>query len=78
MALTGSDPYFPVGTDVAVLFEPSDATVLEQLLLAHVAMAASADPGGQARVGRGRRPGLSRAAARTAASLSYVARLGMR
>ena len=43
VALTGSDPYFRVGTDVAVLFEPANAAVLEQLLLAQVAMAGSAN-----------------------------------
>ena len=37
MALTGSDPYFFTGTDMAVLFEAPQPAVLEQLILAQVA-----------------------------------------
>ncbi len=32
VAMTGSDPYFPTGTDVAVLFESPQPAVLEALL----------------------------------------------
>lgn len=39
VAVTGSDPYFPTGTDVAVLFEAEDAATLEKLLLAQVSLA---------------------------------------
>jgi len=39
VALTGSDPFFPTGTDVAVLFEAPQPAVLEQLLLARIALA---------------------------------------
>jgi hypothetical protein len=39
VALTGSDPYFPSGTDVAVLFETPHPDVLEKLLLARIALA---------------------------------------
>jgi hypothetical protein len=38
VAMTGSDSYFPTGTDVAVLFEAPDPTVLEQMILAQVSM----------------------------------------
>ena len=38
VALTGSDPYFPSGTDVAVLFETPHPDTLETLLLARIAM----------------------------------------
>jgi len=38
VALTGSDPYFPSGTDVAVLFETPQPEMLEKLLLARIAM----------------------------------------
>lgn len=41
VALTGSDPFFPVGTDVAVLFESPQPAMLENLLAARIAMAAA-------------------------------------
>jgi hypothetical protein len=41
VAITGSDPYFRTGTDVAVLFEAADATVLQNLLTAQVGLAAA-------------------------------------
>jgi hypothetical protein len=43
VALTGSDPYFPTGTDVAVLFESPRPAVLENLILTQVGMAADTD-----------------------------------
>ena len=42
VALTGSDPFFPMGTDVAVLFEAAQPAVLENLLLGRIALAAAA------------------------------------
>ncbi|MHB9078251.1 MAG: hypothetical protein ACYC3X_12235 [Pirellulaceae bacterium] len=39
VAMTGSDPYYRTGTDVAVLFETADSTVLQNLLLAQSALA---------------------------------------
>jgi hypothetical protein len=42
VALTGSDPFFPMGTDVAVLFESPQPTMLENLLLGRIAVAAAA------------------------------------
>jgi hypothetical protein len=39
VALTGSDTYFPSGTDVAVLFEAPQPALLENLLVARVALA---------------------------------------
>ena len=41
MAVTGSDPFFPTGTDVAVLFESPQPGALESLLLARIALAAA-------------------------------------
>jgi hypothetical protein len=41
VALTGSDPYFPTGTDVTVLFESPQPAALENLLLGRIAMAAA-------------------------------------
>lgn len=42
VALTGGDPYLTTGSDVALLFEAKDATVLQPLVLARVAAAAAA------------------------------------
>ncbi len=43
VAITGSDPYFRTGTDVAVLFEAADATALQTLLAAQIGLAAAAN-----------------------------------
>lgn len=40
VALTGSDPYYRTGTDVAVLFESSNPTVLQGMLAARITAAA--------------------------------------
>jgi hypothetical protein len=42
VALTGSDPFFLTGTDVAVLFESPQPTLLENLLVGRIALAAAA------------------------------------
>ena len=42
VAITGSDPYFPTGTDVAVIFHAVKADGLRQVLLAQVKLAAQA------------------------------------
>lgn len=47
VALTGSDPYFPSGTDVAVIFESPEPAVLKQLVLAQSAMKAQGKAGVQ-------------------------------
>lgn len=44
VALTGSDPFFLTGTDVAVLFESPQPAMLENLLTGRIAMAAAAVP----------------------------------
>jgi len=44
VALTGSDPYFRTGTDVAVLFETPSPALLHGLLLARIKLAADGDP----------------------------------
>jgi len=43
VAVTGSDPYFPLGTDVAVLFHSGNASALRELIAAQVAMRAGSD-----------------------------------
>ncbi|MGA2616439.1 MAG: hypothetical protein ABSF26_02440 [Thermoguttaceae bacterium] len=45
VALTGSDPYFPTGTDVAVLLESPQPDLLAGLLLTKIALAAAGAPG---------------------------------
>lgn len=47
VALTGSDPYFPTGTDVALLFESPDAPALRAALLAQVGASAQAVEGAE-------------------------------
>jgi hypothetical protein len=44
VALTGSDPYFRTGTDVAVLFETDSPTLLENLLMTQISLAAAKEP----------------------------------
>ena len=48
VALTGSDSYYPTGTDVAILFETPSAAVLETLLLGRITLGASQHRGAQA------------------------------
>ncbi len=43
VAITGSDPYFRTGTDVAVLFESPHPAVLENLLMAQIRLAVAGD-----------------------------------
>ena len=42
VAVTGGDPFFPSGTDVAVVFEPKDATALHAALLTAIKVTARA------------------------------------
>ena len=51
LALTGSDPYFRTGTDLAVLFEARDTALLEQLLLAQVALLSAQEPAAKSEQG---------------------------
>ncbi|HEY1784383.1 MAG TPA: hypothetical protein VGG30_02505, partial [Pirellulales bacterium] len=44
VALTGSDPYFRSGSDVALVFEAADPAALEKLLLSQVVATASTTP----------------------------------
>ena len=55
VAVTGSDPYFRTGTDVAVLFETADPAVLENLLMAQVSLAAAENKNAQPIKGEGAR-----------------------
>ncbi|MFW6125212.1 MAG: hypothetical protein ACOC46_03615, partial [Pirellulales bacterium] len=63
VALTGSDPYFATGTDVAVVLESSTAGALEKLLAARVALrTAGLD---DVKTGRGEIAGLAYRVVRT-------------
>jgi len=44
VAITGSDPYFPTGTDIAVLFETENAGMLNGILVMKVQTSVAADP----------------------------------
>mgnify|MGYP001162033064 FL=1 len=44
VALTGSDPYYRVGTDVAVLFETANPALLEGVLLTQITLSAAETP----------------------------------
>ena len=44
LAVTGSDPYFPTGTDVAVLFETDQPAALAAALQAQIQLAAAKQP----------------------------------
>lgn len=52
VALTGSDPYYRTGTDVAVLFEASNPTLLANLLWAQISLAASKTPAAKPEQGK--------------------------
>ncbi|MCL2648591.1 MAG: hypothetical protein FWD61_16570 [Phycisphaerales bacterium] len=43
-ALTGSDLYFPMGTDIAILFESPQSAALETLLYGKIALSAQTNP----------------------------------
>ncbi len=75
VALTGSDPYFRTGTDVAVLFETPNPAILEGLLLAQINLAAAKEP--QAKPEQGQIEGLAYRGVRSPdrSVCSYVARL---
>lgn len=51
VALTGSDPYYPLGTDVAVLFESSQPNMLNKLLAGKITMAAATVKGAKPEAG---------------------------
>src|SRR5262249_11059870 len=51
IAITGSDSYYPTGTDVAVLFETDHPDVLLGLVAAQIGMAASKHPGVEPKTG---------------------------
>jgi hypothetical protein len=76
VALTGSDTYFPTGTDVAVLLESPRPVVLENLILAQVGMATAKDQ--EAQPIKGEVGGVSYQGYRSPDRRisSYVARLG--
>ena len=76
VALTGSDPYFRTGTDVAVLLEAKKPAVLESLLAAQIAISAAREP--QARTVSGKIKGLPYQGFRTPDRTvsCYLVRLG--
>lgn len=75
VAMTGSDPYFPTGTDVAVLFEAPNPALLEQLLLARVALAAAAEPAAKPQEGEVKGVAYHGARSPDRSICSYVARM---
>ena len=47
VAVTGADPFMPMGTDVALLYEGKDVAALRQLIEARVAAGSTAVPGAE-------------------------------
>jgi len=76
VALTGSDPYLRVGTDVAVVFEAKDVKALHAAVAAQVMMNRGTD--GRAKVGEGNVAGVAYTSAVSSdrAVSSYVAAVG--
>ncbi len=76
VALTGSDPYFPSGTDVAILFEPVSAEMLHDILHAQIQASARSNP--DAKPEQGKINGVAYKGYRSPdrAICSYVATLG--
>lgn len=75
VALTGSDPFFPTGTDLAVLFEAPQPGVLENLLMVRIGLAAGKHK--DAKLEQGEVAGLAYRGARSPDRVvsSYVAKL---
>ena len=76
IALTGSDPYFRAGTDVAVLFQSSDAKALHDLLTAQVAAAREANPAAKPVAGQVGGVAYAGSVSRDRSICAYVARVG--
>ena len=77
VALTGSDPYLRVGSDVAVLFEAKgDAAGLEKALVAQTALGRAWNPSAQPVSGEAGGVSFSGAVSKDRSVSSYVARLG--
>ena len=76
VAITGSDTYFPTGTDVAVLFEAPKAELLENMVLAQVPGVGGAKKA--AKYEEGEIDGIAYHAMRSPDRVisSYVARIG--
>ncbi len=78
VAVTGSDPYLRVGSDVAILFEPrGDAAGLEKLLQAQTALGRAWNPAAQPVSGElGGGVAFAGAVSKDRSVSSYIARLG--
>jgi hypothetical protein len=76
VAITGSDPYFVSGTDVAVLFEAANPAALHTLLSARVAAGAHADATAKPVEGKIEGTAYSGFRSPDRKVCSYVARLG--
>ena len=76
MAITGSDPYWRLGSDVAVIFEPKDMAALRKLLSTQMAMATAGRR--DIRAARGDGPLYSTSMMKTPdrSICSYVAQIG--
>jgi hypothetical protein len=72
VAITGSDPYLPTGSDVAILFEPKNSAALQNVLLEQIKVASP-----QAKSVHGTIQSISYEGAESDRSVrSYVAQLG--
>lgn len=76
VAMTGSDPYFRTGTDVAILFEPKNPAALQAFLLAQIAQARNQVGGARPAEGQTGELTYSGAASADRALSAYVARVG--
>ena len=76
VALTGSDPYFFAGTDIALVFEAKQSTVLKTLLLARIAAAVQGQAGVKPVQGEIERVAYSGFASPDRKVSSYVAEIG--
>jgi hypothetical protein len=76
MAITGSDPYFRTGTDLAILFEPKNPSTLQTLLLARIAQTQRQVEGAAPVDGRMGDVAYKGAASPDRSLSAYVARVG--
>lgn len=76
VAVTGSDPYFATGTDVAVLIESNDADGLRQRMASVVFESGKQVPGARVVLGTAGEVEYAGAASQDRSVCSYVARIG--
>jgi hypothetical protein len=76
VAFTGSDPYLPAGTDVAILFESRNSAVLKAHIAAQQAAAVRSEPGCKSVVGSCGNVKYTGAVSPDRAVCSYLAEIG--